>query len=239
MSPADGIRARNRAAIETEILQVARAHLAAQGAAALSLRAIARDVGMVSSALYRYVASRDELLTLLIIGAYTELADAVDAAHDAVPAAEHRARFGAVAHTLRAWALAHPHDWALLYGSPVPDYDAPGERTTEPGTRVTMLLSEILDDASRVGALSPRASATDADAMARAQACIGAMLADPELAVLHLNPVAMLAGVQSWSVLVGAVSREVFQMLGPDFATPDLFDDALAIACDLVLRSAE
>ncbi len=237
MRTADGIRARNRAAIETEILQVARAHLAAHGAAALSLRAIARDVGMVSSALYRYVASRDELLTLLIIGAYTELADAVDQAHDAVPPDEHRARFGAVAHALRDWARAHPHDWALLYGSPVPDYDAPGERTTEPGTRVTMVLSALLDDASRAGALSPRAGATDAKAKARAQAGIGAMLADPRLAVLPLDPVAMLAGVQSWTVLVGAVSREVFEMLGPDFATPDLFDDAVGIACDLVLRA--
>ena len=79
-----GIRARNRAAIEQEILEVGRQHLARHGAAALSLRAIARDMGMVSSALYRYVRNRDDLLTLLIVSAYTSLADAVEAAHAAV-----------------------------------------------------------------------------------------------------------------------------------------------------------
>src|SRR6476620_10193015 len=75
-----GIRARNRAAIEEEILEIGWRHLARDGAAALSLRAIARDLGMVSSALYRYVASRDELLTLLIVAAFNSLGDAVEQA---------------------------------------------------------------------------------------------------------------------------------------------------------------
>ena len=70
MSSVAGIRARNRAAIEGEILRVGREHLASHGAAGLSLRAVARDLGMASSAVYRYVASRDELLTRLIVTAY-------------------------------------------------------------------------------------------------------------------------------------------------------------------------
>ena len=61
------------------VLEIGRQHLADYGAAALSLRAVTRDLGMVSSAVYRYVASRDELLTLLVVDAYTELGDAVDA----------------------------------------------------------------------------------------------------------------------------------------------------------------
>jgi AcrR family transcriptional regulator len=104
-----GIRARNRAAIEDEILEVGRRHLAKDGAAALSLRAIARELGMVSSALYRYVASRDELLTLLIVAAFNSLGDAVDQAHATVPPNDLAGRWQAIGRALRDWALAHPH----------------------------------------------------------------------------------------------------------------------------------
>ena len=71
MTRADGIRARNRAALEQEILRVAREELRRHGAAALSLRAVAREMGMAPSALYRYIKDRDDLLTLLIVSAYT------------------------------------------------------------------------------------------------------------------------------------------------------------------------
>ncbi|PRC50666.1 TetR family transcriptional regulator, partial [Mycobacterium sp. ITM-2017-0098] len=92
-------------------------------------------LGMVSSAVYRYVGSRDELLTLLLVDAYTELAEAVERARDAaadrgnlVPPSPGRAA--------RSWAVEKPAGWALLYGSPVPGYHAPRDKTVEPGTRV-------------------------------------------------------------------------------------------------------
>ena len=75
-----GTRQETREKIETQIIELGRRHLVTEGAAGLSLRAIARDLGMVSSAVYRYVASRDDLLTLLLVDAYSELADAVDRA---------------------------------------------------------------------------------------------------------------------------------------------------------------
>ena len=75
-----GKRQDTRGRIEAQIIESGRQQLSAEGAAGLSLRAIARDLGMVSSAVYRYVASRDDLLTLLLVDAYSELADAVDAA---------------------------------------------------------------------------------------------------------------------------------------------------------------
>ena len=84
-APELGKRARNRAVVEAQILTVARQHLATQGAAALSLRAIARDLGMVSSGIYRYVESRDELLTRLIVDSYTSMTHAVRAARHRVP----------------------------------------------------------------------------------------------------------------------------------------------------------
>src|ERR1700682_2962173 len=79
-----GKRQDTRDRIEGQIIELGRRHLATEGAAGLSLRAVARDLGMVSSAVYRYVSSRDELLTLLLVDAYSELADAVDRARDAM-----------------------------------------------------------------------------------------------------------------------------------------------------------
>lgn len=104
----------------------------------MSLRAIARELGMVSSAVYRYVASRDDLLTLLLVDAYTELADAVEGAQG--EADGWRAQVHSIAHAARAWAVAAPASWALLYGSPVPGYQAPADRTVGPGTRVIAAL---------------------------------------------------------------------------------------------------
>jgi hypothetical protein len=95
---------------------------------------VARDLGVVSSAVYRYVASRDDLLTLLVVDGYDELGDAVDAAVARVDPADHRGRLMAIGRAVRTWAVAEPATYALLFGSPVPGYHAPAERTTGPGT---------------------------------------------------------------------------------------------------------
>ena len=129
-----GKRQDTRDRIEREIVELGRRHLITDGAAGLSVRAIARELGMVSSAVYRYVASRDDLLTLLLVDAYTELADAVERAGEAD--GTWRERLLRMAHAARAWAVAQPASWALLYGSPVPGYHAPAELTVGPGTRM-------------------------------------------------------------------------------------------------------
>jgi AcrR family transcriptional regulator len=139
-------RERARAELTREIVDTARAHLAAEGAASLSLRAVARDLGMVSSAVYRYFPSRDDLLTRLIIDAYDGLGDAAEAREAAVARDDLLGRWLAVAHACRDWALARPQEWALVYGSPVPGYAAP-EATIGPGTRVSVTLLGILADA--------------------------------------------------------------------------------------------
>ncbi len=129
----NGSEARDRT--EAQIIEVGRRHLITDGAAGLSLRAVAREIGLVSSAVYRYVASRDDLLTLLLVDAYTELADTVDAAAESV-SGDWAARLVVMAHAARRWAVDQPARWALLYGSPVPGYRAPAELTVGPGTRV-------------------------------------------------------------------------------------------------------
>lgn len=237
-SPPRGIRAQRRATIEAEILRVARQHLGTYGAAALSLRAIARDLGMVSSGIYRYVESRDELLTRLIVHAYTSLAGAVEAEHARADQQAHDdldGRWRAIGRGLRAWALAHPHDFALLYGSPVPDYHAPAERTSGPGTAVQALLIHLAADAGAAGRLARAAYPEGASRATRT------MLEDPMFTGLPLTAETLFTGLAAWTLLLGTVTSEVFEQLGADtLADPELyFDVMLETAGRLLLAPAD
>src|SRR5215475_9798300 len=152
--PAASIRARVRAEMIAEIKAVARRHLATDGAN-LSLRAVARDMGMVSSAIYRYFPSRDDLLTALIIDAYNAVGDAVEKREARVTdRTDLRGRFFAVGHAVRGWALANPAEYALIFGSPVPGYAAPQDSTVAAVRSVSTLISIIVDghQAGRLGA---------------------------------------------------------------------------------------
>ena len=213
-----------------DIVRIGRAHLATDGAAALSLRAIAREIGLVSSAVYRYVESRDELLTLLVIDGYDELGDAVDEALVSVDEADHAGRLTAIGRSVRAWALAEPATYALLFGSPVPGYQAPAERTTGPGTRVIFRLVEVWDAAWVAGALSddersvaPRRFSRD---LARIRRDLGITAPDGLIA----------RGLLMWAALFGCISFEVFGQYGPDsFTQPqDLFEHQLKVLVELM-----
>lgn len=225
-SPAVGIRARNRAALEAEILAVGRRHLAERGAAALSLRAIARELGMASSAVYRYVASRDELLTRLIVEAFDSLGDEADQA--AGTSSDPLERFRAIGRATRAWATAHPHQFALVYGSPVPGYQAPAERTVEPATRVVGHLIGVLAE------LAPLWASAEADP--RAERALAGLSADPALAGPHLPAALLSRGVAAWALLLGSITAERFGQYGPDSITdPDAhFEGMLDLAVGLV-----
>jgi AcrR family transcriptional regulator len=148
-------RERARAEITAEIVETARRHLAEQGSAALSLRAIARDVGMVSSAVYRYFPSRDDLLTRLIVDAYSAVADAAEAADAERRRSDHAGRWLAVARAVRAWAAEHLQEYALVYGTPVPGYRAPAD-TIDPAARVSAVFLRLVVDAVEAGEVVDR-----------------------------------------------------------------------------------
>jgi AcrR family transcriptional regulator len=131
------LRSRRREQVLDEIRAAAHRELRAAGAAGLSLRAVAREVGLAPSALYRYFPSRDDLLTDLVVAAFTDHADAVEAAAGQHPDPLDALRAALLAY--RAWAVAEPERFGLLYGAPVPGYAAP-ERTIGPGARVGDLL---------------------------------------------------------------------------------------------------
>lgn len=128
-----------REATVARIKEIALAQLAVEGAAGLSLRAIARELDLVSSALYRYFASRDQLVTALVLDAYGDLADAIETSVEVARHDGERRAWIAGAVALRQWALCQPHRYALLYGSPIPGYEAPAA-TIEPAGRVVRAL---------------------------------------------------------------------------------------------------
>ena len=194
-------RERVRAELTAEITDAARRQLAEVGAAALSLRAVAREVGMVSSAVYRYFPSRDDLLTRLIIDGYDDLGAAAEAADD--PAAPPMSRWLAVCRATRTWALAHPHEYALLYGSPVPGYSAPQD-TVAAASRVGIVLGLILGDAARAGVLPDASGERDPD-----------LISDAAVEVLGgdhpaLDETVRVRALMAWSALFGTISFELF-----------------------------
>jgi len=147
-------RERVRAEITRDITDIARARLAAEGAAAVSLRAVARDMGMVSSAVYRYFGSRDELLAVLIIDGYNAIGEAVEDADARCRRGDYPGRWLAACRAARGWALAHAHEYALIYGSPVPGYRAPAD-TIAPAARSAAVFGRLISDAWEAGQLTP------------------------------------------------------------------------------------
>lgn len=188
-----------------EIKAAARRHLARDGAN-LSLRAVARDMGMVSSALYRYFPGRDDLLTALIIDAYDDLGQSVEQAEAAVERTDLRGRWLAACHAVREWALANPPEYGLIYGSPVPGYKAPPD-TIGPASRTGLVLIAILADGAAAGRLR-------ADPGERPPTGL-----DTDMAVLAaatfpgLPESVLLRGLAAWIHLFGAVTFELFGQL--------------------------
>lgn len=207
MASTTGIRARVRAELVQEIKDEARRQLAEGGAAALSLRAVARQVGMVSSGIYRYFPSRDHLLTALIVDAYDAIGAAVEVADGACRRTDFTGRWRAACHAVRDWALAHPHEYALAFGSPVPGYSAP-EDTIGPASRVTQVLAAVVREAAASGALRGAFLPERTPVLSRAAAAEAARVAG---VVSRGVPVdAVVRTLTAWTQLFGFVSFEVF-----------------------------
>lgn len=196
-----GIRQRNREAIMSAISEVANRQLAEVGPAALSVRAVARELGMASSAIYRYVSSRDELLTMLIIEGYNAMADDVEAA--VVRVKDPEKRFLAIGLACRGWALQHPQQYALIYGSPVPGYVAP-EDTIAPATRISALLVGVLQQMAAsptVPAFKPRVGRSLRPLLQG----LSEWAPEPTF-----TEAAMALGVMAWTHMIGSISFELF-----------------------------
>lgn len=143
MSEVRGTRAEARLRQIERIKMTSRRLLAEKGAPTLSLREVAREMDLVSSALYRYFATRDELLTALIVDAYNDLGDFAERAQRRANLKDSRQQLLAVASAIRTWARRNPNEYALLYGSPIPGYEAP-QFTVAAASRVALVLGSIV-----------------------------------------------------------------------------------------------
>ncbi|MEQ7126741.1 TetR/AcrR family transcriptional regulator [Actinopolymorpha sp. B11F2] len=211
-------RERARSELTREIKDEARRQLATHGAEALSLRAVARELGVVSSALYRYFPSRDDLLTALIIDAYDAIGQQVEDADARRRRGDFLGRWRACCHAVRDWGLAHPREYALIYGSPIVGYQAPRD-TVDSAARVPRALLAVVRDCAEAGALEPpsglpRAAARQVDQL---------VTTVEDLRLRGVPPAALGAVLTAWTQLYGMVSFELFGHL------EGLFDDKRAL----------
>jgi AcrR family transcriptional regulator len=201
------MRDRYRAQVRAEVKQAALRQLAQSGPAGLSVSAIGKELGVSGPALYRYFASRDELLTELVIDAYDDLADALRAATTDAPGQQPQARFEALARGYRSWALAQPHRYRLLFGPPLPGYDAHAQRLVAASEAAMNLLLGVLRE------LRTRTPAPPAQPLA------AQLTAWAQTHAFDVDPAVALRAVLIWSRLHGLVSLEIagnFASMGID-----------------------
>ena len=217
-----------RANVTAAIKDAARNRVAVEGAAKLSVRAVARDVGMVSSAVYRYFPTRDDLLTALIIDAYDALGEAVERADAAIDADDIRTRWRAMSTSVRRWAKAHPHEYALIFGSPIPDYQAPQD-TIGPAARVPTALLSAIRHGWSIGAIDAATDEPMPDALRGQVGTVAEELA-PDL------PAAVVLWVAiAWTQLFGMVTFELFgQFAGTLDPADEFFDTTVGVMTDFL-----
>lgn len=185
---------------------------------------------MVPSGLYRYFGSRDELLTALIVEAYNAVGEHAERAVTRAHEDDHRDQWRTVCRSMRGWAVENPQEFALIYGSPVPNYHAPAE-TVAPSARVYVLLLGIVTEADHTGQLTqpltePPLQATLADDAAT-------LLSTLDLP--SLPPAIVLRAITAWTQVLGAISYELFGHFEGAFGNnAELFDHTVDLMADLV-----
>lgn len=222
-------RERTRAATLAEIKQHAWAQVAEGGALSISLRGIAREMGMTSSALYRYFDSQEQLISELIADGYESLADALEAAERSVPeGTDHGESFMFLARAYREWALAHATQYALIFGSPMCNPEENPRIKEEHWRGVDVLFRSMIKgilsrtlDPSRI----PPASPALRKQFKEWQKEMGS----------PLPPEALAGCMFIWSLLHGAISLELFDQI-PPFLLPaaDLFEQQMRAALVLL-----
>lgn len=213
-------REQQRETTLNEIKALARQQMDAHGAASISLRAIAKDLGLTPAAIYRYFRGYDALITTLIAEAYHAQADALQAAADAQSPHDPAARLWAVMCTYRQWALDHPADFQLLYGNPIPGYDAPDDLTLPAAQRNFSIFVQILQDAHRAEKLNPvpeyQADRLPAPIVAHLQAMGERDYPNTPILILYLV-------TMGWAKMHGLIMLELFQHTPPVIGDPAAF----------------
>lgn len=221
-------RERLRQATIEEIKETARRQLAVEGAAALSLRGVAREMGLTASALYRYFPSREELLTALVVDAFTSLAEQLERTRDASAGSSGGQLWVNVATAYRRWALSHPSDYTLVFGTPVPGFEAPADRVVPAMQRGIGVLMEVM--AACVAGGEMDLERLDAAVTPGLRPQLEAWRAE----VGDLPPGALSAAMTCWATLHGLITLELFHHLPPVLLGDALFDQQMVVLLDRV-----
>jgi AcrR family transcriptional regulator len=214
-----GKRAAVRAETTAAIIRLARQQVETRGAANLSLREIARDLDMASSAIYRYFESRDQLLTVLIIDAYDRLGTMVESADAACSRDDLLGRWIAIATSLRTWALANRADYGLVFGTPVPGYEAPND-TIAPAMRYTNVVVHLLADIDAAGR-------TPSIESPKVKGIVGEYRHVRKALEVSTPDEMLLAGLSAWAAVFGAINQELFGHVDTVFKDPGVHFEAL------------
>jgi len=200
-------RERIREATFEEIKSIAWKQIAEQGVPALSLRAIARDMGMTAPGLYRYYPSRDDLVTALIIEAFNSFSQYLEIARDEHSADDHAGRYRAVCNAYFHWAVTFPSRYTLIFGSPVPGYQM-GEPAYPSAQRGFLVLQAVIGEALAAGKLNRRA-----DANPLSQELLARYAALQKLGMPY-EPAATHLALTTWSMLHGITALYLYGYLG-------------------------
>lgn len=200
--PTSTRRERAREATRDEIKTIARKQMAEQGTAGISLRGIAAEMGMTATGLYRYYTNRDALLTELIFEAFNALADAVEAADAQQPAHDYPRRLLMALLAYREWAVTHPTDFQLIYGNPIPGYEAPRELTVPAASRNLASVVKIMVEAQIAGAWQPTIQPADIPANVMAYL--------ETINVYNVPTILIYIGMIGWSRIHGMIMLEIF-----------------------------
>jgi len=202
--------------LSEQILAAAWQQIAESGAPALSLRAIARALGITAPAIYNYYPDRDALVTALIVDAFTSFGDSQAAALQGIPAADHQQRLHALGAAYRQWAIDHPERYHLIFGTPIAGYVAPAEITMPAAACALNILVGELDAAHRAGKLNtthlPSIPADLAAMFTAWQAERGAA-----------SEVALYQAFCVWSAIHGLVFLEISHQFPPMITDPSAF----------------
>lgn len=205
------------------IKALAREQMRKDGSAGISLRGIAAELGLTVTALYRYYAGRDDLITALILDGFNAQADALEAARDQHALGDHAGQILAMLLTYRQWALDHAADYQLLYGNPIPGYDAPRELTVPAASRNLTTMVIALLDAHQAGAL------TLPPEVANPPAQIAAHIASLPPAQ-GVPPAIVYLGVIGWARIHGMIALEMHGHTPPVVGDAEAFYRAEVVA---------
>ena len=195
------------------IKAVAWQQMIAVGAAGLSLRAIARELQLSAPAIYHHYADRDALVTALIRDAYTSLGDYQLAARDTIPIHDMHGRLWATGIAYRAWALAMPQHYQLIFGTPIPGYQTPAEILPVAGRSLSALVS-VIDQLHQAGCLRTEALPS---VMPEAMP----MFATWQQHTNTQNPASLTTAILIWGRVHGLVSLEIARSVPPFGSTGD------------------